>query len=121
MKYPTEVYELAKTAKLYQHHNTTSWQQVYGLKYVGDLQEYVVRTAAYKITQEFVHNVVKHHQIQTQETPDGVETSFTAVALSWPELLELLYRAFAEGQSNGMRRTSMINNWIDQHQTTQDA
>jgi len=43
-----------------------------------------------------------------------VVTEFAAVALSWPELLELLYRAFAEGQSAGMRRTSTINNWIDE-------
>lgn len=121
MKYPTEVYELAQAAKLYQYQNTTSWQQMYGLRYVGDPQEQIIRTAAHQITQEFVHNVVKHYQIQTQETPDGVETSFAAVALSWPELLELLYRAFAEGQSNGMRRTSTINNWIDKHQSTQDA
>lgn len=109
MKYPTEVYELAQAAKLYQHKQTTSWQQMYGLRYVGDPQEHLVRTAAHQITQEFVHRVVKHHQIQTQETPQGLVTEFAAVALSWPELLELLYRAFAEGQSNGMRRT----NWIE--------
>ena len=121
MKYPQEVYELAQAAKLYQHKQTTSWQQMYGLRYVGDPQEHITRTAAHQITQEFVQHVQQHYQIQTQETPQGVETSFAAVALSWPELLELLYRAFAEGQSAGLRRTSMINNWIDKHQHTQDA
>jgi len=38
VKYPQEVYELAQAAKLYQHKQTTSWQQMYGLRYVGDPQ-----------------------------------------------------------------------------------
>lgn len=114
MKYPQEVYQLAQAAKLYQLQQTNSWQMLYKLGHVRNLQEHITRTAAHQITQEFVQHVQQHHQIQTKETPDGLVTEFAAVALSWPELLELLYRAFAEGQSNGMRRTSTINNWIDE-------
>jgi len=94
---------------------------LYQLGHVRDLQEHITRTAAHQITQKFVQHVMAHHQIETRETPDGLVTEFAAVALSWPELLELLYRAFAEGQTEGMRRTESINRWIDQHQTTQDA
>jgi len=121
VKYPQPVYQIARGIKLYEHHNTNSWQMMYGLKYAGDPQEHITRTAAHHITQEFVQHVMAHHQIETRETPQGLETRFAAVALSWPELLELLYRAFAEGHTEGMRRTNQINQWIDKHQATQDA
>ena len=113
MKYPPEVYQLASRDHLYQYQQTTSWTAVQQASW--PIHELLEQQAAQQITQDFVRHVLGSQVITQRETPQGLETTFAAVCLSWPVYLEVLYRAFVEGQSAGMRRSTSIDPWVKQN------
>jgi hypothetical protein len=114
VKYPPEVYQLASKDNLYQYQQTTSWTAVQQASW--PIQELLEQQAAQQITHKFIQHVRGNQAITQLETPQGLETTFAAVCLSWPVYLEALYRAFVEGQSSGMRRSMSIDPWVKQNE-----
>jgi hypothetical protein len=102
--YPYPVLELAAKTQRLSYSQTQSWNSLQQLP-----QEYasaiIYQQAASAIAREFVEHVTKHMLISHRDTPVGRVTEFEAVALSYTELVELLYRAYAEGETSGMKRT----------------
>ena len=113
MKYPQEVYQLASRDHLYQYQQTTSWIAVQQASW--PIHELLEQQAAQQITQDFVRHVRGSQVITQRETPQGLQSEFAAVCLSWPVYLEVLYRAFVEGQSAGMRHSTSIDPWVKQN------
>jgi len=105
MNYPAKVYEIATKAPLYKCQTTTSWTQISAeTRTSDDVLHYVHRDAAYKIANEFVRNISEHIAKQSYSEPEGYTIRFSSVALRYDELLELIYTAYREGQTDGMRK-----------------
>jgi hypothetical protein len=105
MNYPAKIYEIATKAPLYKYETKTNWTQIVAeSRSTEDVLHHVHRDAAYKITSEFVRNIHEHMTKYSQSEPDGYTVRFSSVALRYDELLELIYTAYREGQTDGMRR-----------------
>lgn len=105
MTYPISVMKLAaEVPKLY-YKNMESWQELYQRnEHPEETTQRLTHKAADRIAHEFVAHVMKKMDIKTYDEPEGRATRFICVAMSHQELVELLYRAYAEGQSDGIKR-----------------
>jgi hypothetical protein len=102
MNYPAKVREIASKAPLYHLNTKTSWTQILAeTKTVNDVLYYVHRDAANKIANEFARNISEHMSKYSSSEPDGYTIRFSSVALRYDELMELLYTAYREGQTDG--------------------
>jgi hypothetical protein len=105
MNYPAKVREIASKAPLYNLSTKTSWTEISAeTRTDDDVLYHVHRDAAYKIANEFARNVSEHMTKYSSSEPDGYTIRFSSVALRYDELMELLYTAYREGQTDGMRR-----------------
>jgi hypothetical protein len=97
--------KIAADAPLMQWQQTHSWQSLYQMHYrPDDLMGMLARQAADAITQQFVADVLKREKIEVRDDPEGKVMRFTCVALRYDQLVELLYAAYREGQSEAVRR-----------------
>lgn len=105
MSYPIPVMKLAaEVPKLY-YKNMESWQELYQRQeHPEETNRRLTHKAADRIAHEFVAHVMKKMEIQAYDDPDGRVTRFVCVAMSHQELADLLYRAYVEGQSDGIKR-----------------
>lgn len=108
--YPIEVRKIAAEVPLFHYNHLNTWQSLYQHRETDEarIKLEMVRKAADQIVHKFVGHLIDRACIRTFEEPEGVAVRVTCVALSYDELVNLLYRAYAEGQSNGMRRTPQI-------------
>jgi hypothetical protein len=107
--YPIPVIKIAADAPLMQWQTMHTWQSLYQMhSRPDDLMNMLAREAATAITQQFIGDVLKREKIETRDDPEGKVMRFTCVALRYDQLVELLYRAYREGQSDGMHRTSTM-------------
>lgn len=108
--YPFELRELARTVDRMSYSETRSWAELMQINLPANhLDEMLYRRAADAIAHEFAGKVLRHGHITRYEEPDGRVLRFDAVALRYDELLDLLYRAYAAGQTDGMKRGTKIN------------
>lgn len=113
LDYPPAIRQLANKADMYHYKQVTTWQEIAQRNLPDDyFQEFLFRRAADAIAHEFAKKVYNHTYIQRYEAPEGVVLKLDAVALSYRELVELLYQAYAEGQSDGMRRNFQMPPFI---------
>lgn len=105
MSHPIAVMKLAaEVPKLY-YSNMESWQELYQRnEHPDETTRRLTYKAADRIAHEFVSHVMKKMDIKSYDEADGRVTRFICVAMSQQELVELLYRAYAEGQSDGLKR-----------------
>lgn len=102
--YPISVLEMGGKVRRYNYKNVIGYSDL-AQKYPQQLElEFLQRQAATKIAHEFVAEVLRGGYIQHSDEPEGRVLKFTAIALRYDELLDLLYQAFVEGQTDGMRR-----------------
>ena len=114
LDYPPVVRQLANKADMYHYKQITTWKEIAQRKVPDDyFQEFLFRRAADAIAHEFTKKVYNHTYIQHYEAPEGVVLKLDAVALTYRELLDLLYQAYAEGQSDGMRRNFQMPSEIN--------
>lgn len=105
MNYPIPVMKLASEVPRLHYSNMDSWHELYQRQeHPGDMNQRLIYKAADRIAHEFVAHVMKKMEITTHDDPEGRVTRFVCVAMSHHELVELLYRAYAEGQSDGIKR-----------------
>jgi len=102
--YPPVIREIANGLEMYHYQHTVSWAEMAQRVHDGYFQEFLFRKAADAIAHEFAGKVLEHTYIQRYEHPEGQVLRLDAVALTYRELLEVLYRAYAEGQTDGMKR-----------------
>lgn len=115
MSYPISVMKLAAEVPKLHYNEAESWQALYQMQAnPEDMKQRLIYKAADKIAHQFVAHVMKKMQIQTFDDPDGRVTRFVCVAMSHQELVELLYRAYAEGQSDGIKRRPVFMPSSDQ-------
>jgi hypothetical protein len=108
MNYPYPVLELAAKTPRLSYLQTQTWTSLSQLP--QDYADYIIyQQAAGAIARKFTEHVAKHMLIKTRDTPTERVTEFEAIALSYTELVELLYRAYVEGQTDGMKRTNTLN------------
>jgi hypothetical protein len=113
LDYPPAIRQLANKADMYHYKQVTTWQEIAQRNLPDDyFQEFLFRRAADAIAHEFAKKVYNHTYIQRYEAPEGVVLKLDAVALSYRELVELLYQAYAEGQSDGMSRNFQMPPFI---------
>lgn len=105
MTYPIPIMKLAaEVPKLY-YKNMQSWQELYQLReHPDETTQRLTHKAADRIAHEFVSHVMKKMEIKTYDEAEGRVTRFICVAMSHQELADLLYRAYVEGQSDGLKR-----------------
>lgn len=72
-----------------------------------NLREVLVRKAADAIAHEFAGHVFKGSKIVQCEEPEGFSLKVEAYALRYDQLVELLYKAYREGQSAKVGPASM--------------
>jgi hypothetical protein len=106
--YPYPVLKLAAKTQRLSYSQTQSWASLQQLpkEYTSNI---IYQQAASAIAREFVKHVHEHMMIQNRDTALGRVTEFEAVALSYTELVELLYHAYVEGETTGMKRTNTLN------------
>lgn len=108
-KFPFELREIARSVPVLHYNTTTTWTSLMQSRVPMDyMAEGMARKAADQITHEFVKHVMRCMRIERREGAEGVTHAFEAVALSYHELMELLYKAYAAGQSDGMRRGTVV-------------
>jgi hypothetical protein len=110
MNYPIEVRKIAAEVPLFHYNQLNTWQSLYQGREIdeSEAKRRMVFKAADQIVHKFVGQLIDRAQIKTFEEPEGVAVRVTCVALSYDELCNLLYRAYAEGQSDGMRRNITV-------------
>lgn len=105
MSYPIEVRKIAAEVPLFHYKQLDTWQSLYQSRDdENEIKRRLIFKAADQICHKFVGQLMDRAQIKTSEEPEGMAIKVTCVALSYEELVNLLYRAYAEGQSDGMRR-----------------
>lgn len=102
LNYPAKVREIASKAPMFKVETRTSWELM--VQMGEDAMFHVHNDASRKIAQDFVKNIHEHLTKSSQSEPDGYTVRFSSVALRYDELMELLYTAYREGQTDGMRR-----------------
>lgn len=109
MSYPIPVMKLAaEVPKLY-YRQVESWQELYQRQeHPSDSKRRLTYLAADRIYQEFVKHVLEKMEIKSYDEAEGRETRFICVAMTNYELTELVYRAYAEGQSDGLKRAPIL-------------
>lgn len=108
-KFPFELREIARSVPVMHYDVKTTWASLMQSHMPMDhMSEHMTRKAADQITHEFVKHVMRGMRIERRESAEGVTHAFEAVALSYHELMELLYKAYAAGQSDGMRRGAAV-------------
>lgn len=109
---PFEIYKIASKADRLAFKQVHAWEALQMLNLQpAYLDETLPRRAADAIAHEFVGKVLKHMSIQRSNEPEGRVLRVNVVTLSYDELLELLYQAYAEGQSDGMNRRITKDQW----------
>jgi len=110
MSYPIEIKKIAAEAPLFQYNQTDTWQSLYQSRDSEDeIKQRLIFRAADQICHKFVGQLMKCAQIKTSHEPDGMATKVTCIALTYDELMDLLYRAYTDGQSDGMRRNFKVD------------
>lgn len=106
MSYPIPVMRLAaEVPKLFYKHAET-WQDLYQRhEHPSESTRRLTYLAADRICKEFVKHVLEKQDIKSYDEPEGRMTRFICVAMTNFELTELLYRAYSEGQSDGLKRS----------------
>lgn len=106
MNYPIEVRKIAAEVPLFHYSQMETWQALYQSRDdENEIKRRLVFKAADQIVHKFVGQLIDRAQIKTFDEPDGKVIKVTCVALSYDELCHLLYRAYSDGQSDGMRRS----------------
>jgi len=106
MTYPIEVRKIAAEVPLFYYKQIDTWQSLcQSHEEPTERKRRLVFKAADQIVHKFVGQLIDSAQIKTFEEPEGLEVRVCCVALSYDELVNLLYRAYAEGQSDGTRRS----------------
>lgn len=104
--YPIPVMKIAAEVPRLQYQNVETWQALYQRQEHPDESRLrLTYLAADRICQEFVKHVVDTMQIKSYDEAHGKVTRFACVALTEHQLNELLYQAYTEGQSDGMKRS----------------
>lgn len=105
MNYPIEVRKIAAEVPLFHYSQMETWQSLYQSRDdENEIKRRLIFKAADQICHKFVGQLMDRAQIKTFEQPEGMAIKVTCVALSYEELVNLIYRAYSEGQSDGMRR-----------------
>lgn len=105
MNYPIPVMKIAADAPLLYYKHVETWQSLYQ-RYdgPGEIAHRLTMSAAKEISNRFVSDVLKREEIKSTDTPEGKEIRFACVALTHRQLVDLLYHAYREGQTDAMRR-----------------
>jgi len=107
--YPIEVRKIAAEVPLFHYSQLDTWQSLYQSRDDdNEIKRRLVLKAADQIVHKFVGQLIDRAHIKTSEEPEGRAVKVTCVALSYEELVNLLYRAYAEGQTDGMRRIPQL-------------
>lgn len=102
--YPFEILDLASKVDRLAFKQTRTWAKLAQMNLPPEiLDETLYRHAAEAIAHEFAGKVLKHMHILRYDAPEGRVLRLDSVALRYDELLELLYRAYTDGQSNARR------------------
>lgn len=109
MNYPIEVRKIAAEVPLFHYSQMETWQSLYQRREdENEIKRRLVIKAADQIVHKFVGQMMDRAAIKSFDEPEGKVVKVTCVALSYDELCNLLYRAYSEGQSDGMRRNVTI-------------
>lgn len=104
MNYPIPVMKIAADAPLLHYSHMETWQSLaQRVEHPSDLEYRIAGQAADAICKMFVGDVYKRGRITTLDEPNGKVVRFTCVALRHDQLLDLLYAAYREGQSDAIR------------------
>lgn len=104
MSYPIPVNKIAAKAPMMQWQHVESWASLHQMRLGQDrLDEMITRQAATAIAHEFTRDVLEQMFIERLETHEGLKVRFSCVALRRDQLLDLLYEAYREGQSDAQR------------------
>lgn len=104
MNYPIPVNKIAAKAPMLQWQHVESWVSLHQLRLGQDrLDEMITRQAATAIAEMFTRDVLECMRIDRMETHEGLQVRFSCVALRRDQLLDLLYEAYREGQSDAQR------------------
>lgn len=104
--YPHVIRAIASKVERLSFKQVKDWDAIAQLSVSSDrMEEMLLHRAADAIAHEFAGQVLKHGRIMKYGEPEGLVLRLDAVALRFDELLELLYRAYAEGQSDGINRS----------------
>lgn len=105
MTYPIPVMKIAADAPLFHYSHMETWQSLYQMQLDHEnLTSLLARKAATEITNRFMMDVLRRERIEMVDDPDGKRIRFTCVALRQDQLLDLLYAAYREGQSDAIKR-----------------
>lgn len=108
--YPYEVHAIAEKVQRFGFKQVTSWENMLKFNLPEPYHlDMLYRQAADAIAHEFAGQVLKHMALQESREPEGHVLKVDAVALRYDQLLEVLYKAYAAGQSDGMNRSHSLN------------
>lgn len=103
--YPYTLRPIALKAPRLKFEQHTSWQAL--ARSDGLVTEFVMNTATRALASEFAYRVAHSHEIHRSENEDGVTMHVTCYALTYRELMDLLYDAYTEGQRDAMLRAPL--------------
>lgn len=108
--YPAEIREIASKVERLGFKQVTTWESVARMRaFDQEHLEHTIRNkAATAFSHEFTGLLLKHTRFIREEAPEGIVVRADAIALRYDELMELLYRAYTEGQSDGMKRSIRV-------------
>lgn len=98
--YPPAIRNIALKHPRLSYRHVTTWTHILSRAYRGpDAREELRRIAADAVAHEFVGRVLSAGRFEQCETPEGFEIKLDAYALRYDQLIDLLYEAYREGQS----------------------
>lgn len=109
MSYPIPVMKIAAEVNRFNYKQMETWQALYQRhENIDEFKTRLIYKAADQICHGFVSNVLQAGEVKIYDDPEGKVINFSCVALTQKQLCDLLYQAYAEGQSDGFKRAPVL-------------
>lgn len=107
---PPSVRMIASSAPALNFQQITTWEAIYQGRFSPeDLRHMIMRKAASELSQRLVDDIIKKSKIEVTEEANGLATRVSVVSMTYDDLVELLYRAYRDGQTE---RQDMTAQWV---------
>lgn len=107
---PPSIHKIASEVPVFNHHKVVSWN-AYADSRLGATAfiEHIVRSACDHLAHALVDHLVKKSQITMSEEHEVIVTKVKVIALTYDEMIELLYKAYLQGRDD---KRDMSIEWI---------
>lgn len=107
---PPSIRKIASEVPALNHHQVVSWNAAVDSRLSATaFLEHTVRSACDHLAHALVDHLVKKSQITMREEHEGIVTKVKVMALTYDEMIELLYKAYLQGRDD---KRDMSIEWI---------